>query len=101
MPEAGASRSFRTPIFASSHPLQSEPDTGPTVFHPIQKPFEALKPLIAVFCAAEEIVLDPLCGFGSMLVAVNLHAYEGRSAKNMTTNALQAALDRTVKEPVR
>jgi adenine-specific DNA-methyltransferase len=38
-------------------------------FHPTQKPVEALKPLIAAFCPADGIVLDPFCGSGSTLVA--------------------------------
>jgi adenine-specific DNA-methyltransferase len=38
-------------------------------FHPTQKPVEALKPLIAAFCPANGLVLDPFCGSGSTLVA--------------------------------
>jgi DNA modification methylase len=37
--------------------------------HPTQKPVEALKPLIAAFCPADGLVLDPFCGSGSTLVA--------------------------------
>jgi adenine-specific DNA-methyltransferase len=38
-------------------------------FHPTQKPVEVLKPLIASFCPADGLVLDPFCGSGSTLVA--------------------------------
>jgi adenine-specific DNA-methyltransferase len=37
--------------------------------HPTQKPVNALKPLIAAFCPANGLVLDPFCGSGSTLVA--------------------------------
>jgi adenine-specific DNA-methyltransferase len=38
-------------------------------FHPTQKPVEVLRPLIASFCPADGLVLDPFCGSGSTLVA--------------------------------
>jgi DNA modification methylase len=37
--------------------------------HPTEKPVDALKPLIAAFCPANRLVLDPFCGSGSTLVA--------------------------------
>jgi site-specific DNA-methyltransferase (adenine-specific) len=37
--------------------------------HPTEKPVDALKPLIAAFCPANGLVLDPFCGSGSTLVA--------------------------------
>ena len=37
--------------------------------HPTQKPIDALKPLIAAFCPAAGIVLDPFAGSGSTLAA--------------------------------
>jgi len=37
--------------------------------HPTQKPVEALRPLIEVFCPQGGVVLDPFCGSGSTLVA--------------------------------
>jgi DNA modification methylase len=37
--------------------------------HPTQKPVESLRPLIASFCKAGDVVLDPFCGSGSTLVA--------------------------------
>jgi hypothetical protein len=36
---------------------------------PTQKPVEVLKPLIASFCPADGLVLDPFCGSGLTLVA--------------------------------
>jgi DNA modification methylase len=37
--------------------------------HPTQKPIDALKPLIAAFCPAAGVVLDPFAGSGSTLAA--------------------------------
>lgn len=37
--------------------------------HPTQKPVAALAPLVAAFCPADGLVLDPFCGSGSTLVA--------------------------------
>src|SRR3954454_22786660 len=37
--------------------------------HPTQKPVDALKPLIAAFCPANGVVLDPFAGSASTLVA--------------------------------
>jgi DNA modification methylase len=37
--------------------------------HPTQKPVESLTPIIAAFCKAGDVVLDPFCGSGSTLVA--------------------------------
>jgi site-specific DNA-methyltransferase (adenine-specific) len=37
--------------------------------HPTQKPVSSLEPLVAAFCPAGGLVLDPFCGSGSSLVA--------------------------------
>jgi len=37
--------------------------------HPTQKPTEALRPLVRVFCKSRGTVLDPFCGSSSTLVA--------------------------------
>ncbi len=39
------------------------------IFHPTQKPVEALLPLIEAFSQAGNLVLDPFCGSGSTLLA--------------------------------
>jgi site-specific DNA-methyltransferase (adenine-specific) len=36
--------------------------------HAMQKPIQALEPLIRTFCKPDAIVLDPFCGSGSALV---------------------------------
>jgi site-specific DNA-methyltransferase (adenine-specific) len=41
-------------------------------FHPTQKPVAALKPLIEAFTQKHDLVLDPLCGSGSTLVAAKM-----------------------------
>ena len=37
--------------------------------HPTEKPLSALTPLIRAFSRESDVVLDPLCGSGSALVA--------------------------------
>jgi DNA modification methylase len=41
-------------------------------FHPTQKPVTALKPLIETFTQQGDIVLDPFCGSGSILLAAKI-----------------------------
>jgi adenine-specific DNA-methyltransferase len=61
-----AKGNVQRPVFPPPAVLDCR-NTG-NLLHPTQKPVEALKPLIAAFCPATGIVLDPLW-FGSTLVA--------------------------------
>lgn len=78
-----------------------EKEKNPNKIHPTQKPLPVLKRLIEIFTDEGDVVIDPVCGSGSTLIAakeLNRSAYGFEIDKNFYRQAQDWINGITVKE---
>lgn len=74
-----------------------EKDTESKKIHPTQKPVKILEKLIKIFTDEGEVVIDPVAGSGSSIIAAintNRNAYGFEIKKNFYNDALKRITDR-------